>query len=409
MVAELERELETNPLLDNLRPRQTGALVVSLKPGAGVGQTLDVVKNLGGAGIAVRVAGENMGGPAPADGQVLFYEDLMTAFIDPPSPKAGSNMMMALNALDETVEVRPEVYLFSLQEFRDTAEATWGTGAVHALDSPYTGKDIKIAILDTGIDANHPDFVGRAIVTKSFVEGEGAEDGQGHGTHCAGTACGKGRTPGIQRYGVAEDATLYVGKVLNNAGYGAERFILDGMRWAVAEGCEIISMSLGSPVQPGQSYNTLYERIASAALENGTLILAAAGNDANRSFGVIAPVGSPANAPSILAVGAVDPLYKPCYFSNGGINPGGGEIDLVAPGAGIFSSVPRPQLYKTLDGTSMACPHVAGVAALWAESDPALRGRALWDALVKNARPLPYTVRDVGAGLVSAPKKVEMV
>ena len=399
------RKLQTNPLLDNLRPRPTGAIIVSLKENAALSETVKVVRNLGGASVSVLAAGEETEAALPPDdGRVLFDEDLMMAVVDPPRGKAASSMMSALDALEETDQVRPELFMFPLQEYRDTAIATWGTGAVHALQSSFTGKGIRIAILDTGIDLNHPDFHGRTIIARSFVPGEGPEDGQGHGTHCAGTAAGHARSPGVQRYGVAPQASLYVGKVLNNAGFGQERHIIRGIGWAVEQGCEIISMSLGSPVQPGVTHNPPYERAAKRALERGSLILAAAGNDANRQFGVIAPVSSPANAPSIMAVGAVNPLYAPCSFSNGGINPDGGEVDIVGPGLGVFSSVPLPQLYKTMDGTSMACPHAAGVAALWAESDPNLRGEALWDALVNTARPLKHNKRDVGAGLVCAPK-----
>ena len=142
---------------------------------------------------------------------------------------------------------------------------------------------------------------------------------------------------------------------------------------------------------------------AAEALDLDTLVIAAAGNDSDRASGRIAPVGSPANSPSIMAVGAIDANYQPASFSNGGMNGNGGGIDIVAPGVAVFSSAPRPMFYKVLSGTSMACPHVAGVAALWAESDPQLRGRALWNALVGHAKPIQGLPRDIGAGLVQAP------
>ncbi len=162
-------------------------------------------------------------------------------------------------------------------------------------------------------------------------------------------------------------------------------------------------MSLGGTVREGEKPSELYERMGQLALDNGCLIIAAAGNDSNRSFGFIAPVASPANAATIMAVGAVDPNFEPAYFSCGGLNPNGGEVDLVAPGVGVFSTSPAPQLYRTMSGTSMACPHAAGIAALWAESDPTLRGAELWRALKENARPLEHPVRDVGSGLIIAP------
>jgi subtilisin len=101
----------------------------------------------------------------------------------------------------------------------------------------------------------------------------------------------------------------------------------------------------------------------------------------------------------------VDPNLKVAPFSCGGINANGGGVDISGPGVSVYSSVPRPQLSRLLPGTSMACPHVAGVAALWAESDPSLRGRRLWDALLSSARRLGST-QDFGSGLVQAPDVV---
>ena len=90
-------------------------------------------------------------------------------------------------------------------------------------------------------------------------------------------------------------------------------------------------------------------------------------------------------------------------FSCGGLNPEGGEVDLAAPGIDVFSSYPRPQMYRALSGTSMACPHVAGVAALWAEAEPSLRGQSLFERLKGAAAPLEAAARDAGSGLVQAP------
>ena len=127
--------------------------------------------------------------------------------------------------------------------------------------------------------------------------------------------------------------------------------------------------------------------------------MAAAGNDSRREYGFVAPVSEPANAPSILAVAALDPLLSVAPFSNGGVEGEGGEVDLSGPGVGVLSAAPMPRRYASFDGTSMACPHVAGIAALLAQSDPELRGRRLWDAMVSTAEALPGAVRDVGAGL----------
>ena len=134
----------------------------------------------------------------------------------------------------------------------------------------------------------------------------------------------------------------------------------------------------------------------------GTLIVAAAGNDSSRP-GLTNPVSHPANCPSIMAVAALDPALAIASFSNRGINPDGGQVDIAAPGVNVFSSWPMPARYRRLQGTSMATPHVAGIAALYAEADPAARGAALWQALAGAARRLSLPGTDVGAGLVQAP------
>ena len=143
-----------------------------------------------------------------------------------------------------------------------------------------------------------------------------------------------------------------------------------------------------------------YEVIADICLDAGCLIVAAAGNESRRPFR-IAPVGSPANCPSILSVAALTPDLDAASFSNGGINPGQ-AVDIAAPGVDILSSVPGG--HDRFDGTSMATPHVAGIAALYAELDPKFRGRALWAILMQQARGLPLPGRDVGRGLVQAPR-----
>ncbi|TCQ29656.1 S8 family peptidase [Rhizobium sp. PP-CC-3G-465] len=394
---------EYDPILDHLRPRMTGNIIVTLHEGATPSMAIDALSNMGGD-VAVTTLGDNAQLRLRADiNTTVFFEDIGVAFLKPAKVEGAASIMASLEQDEAVLDARPEFYFFALQEFRDTSDSTWGVGATGALQSPYTGKGVRIAILDTGIDLNHPDFQGKRIVAQSFVYGETVDDLQGHGTHCAGTAAARSNSPGVPRYGVAPNADLYVGKVLNNSGYGTEEDILAGMEWAIAERCDVISMSLGSPVQPRMHFSEVYERVAREGLEKGTLILAAAGNDSRRAFGAIAPVSSPANTPSIISVGAVDPMYGPAPFSNGGINPGGGELDIVAPGVGVFSSAPYPQHYRIMDGTSMACPHAAGVAALWAETDPKLRGTKLRDTLIKNLRALPYNVRDVGRGLVRAP------
>jgi subtilisin family serine protease len=146
----------------------------------------------------------------------------------------------------------------------------------------------------------------------------------------------------------------------------------------------------------------VYETVAQRALAAGCLIVAAAGNESSRP-GLIAPVGHPANCPSIIAVGAVDASLAIARFSSGGMNLRGGQVDIAAPGVAVISTAPRPRLYATMSGTSMATPHVAGLIALHAEANVGMRGGALGWLLLQSARRLALPNRDVGAGLAQAP------
>lgn len=282
------------------------------------------------------------------------------------------------------------------------AEITWGLQAAKVPASRFTGAGIRVAVLDTGLDTGHPDFAGRRITTQSFVQGQAVQDGHGHGTHCIGTSCGPRRPGTLPRYGVAYEAEIFAGKVLSNQGSGGDAGILAGIQWAMANGCAVVSMSLGAPVQVGQSFSQVFEQVARRALAAGTLIIAAAGNESRRPQ-LVAPVGHPANCPSIMAVGALDRRFQVAPFSCGGLNPQGGQVDIAGPGVDVRSSWPRPTLYRTISGTSMATPHVAGIAALHAQADRSYRGRVLMSILTQSARRLTLPARDVGAGLVQAP------
>ncbi|OQP40898.1 peptidase S8 [Niastella yeongjuensis] len=276
--------------------------------------------------------------------------------------------------------------LLELQEEVQVLGATWGLNVCKVPPCPRGGSGIKVAVLDTGMDLLHPDFIGRSITSQTFV-GQPVQDLNGHGTHCIGTACGpKAPVGNIPRYGIGFKTSIYAGKVLTNTGTGTQAGVLAGMNWAIANRCAVISMSLGAPIGIQPSYTAAGQ----AALNNGCLIIAAAGNSSG------GPTGAPGNSPTIMAVASLDQNLMPSSFSSAG------KIDIAGPGRDIFSSWPRPQKYNTISGTSMATPHVAGCAALWAETSPNLRGALLWRKLVSTARHLSLPTSKVGAGLVQA-------
>jgi hypothetical protein len=285
--------------------------------------------------------------------------------------------------------------------FVDSPSHTWGLIATRSAISRLTGQGIKVAVLDTGLFLAHPDFIGRSVVSRSFIPGVvSANDGHGHGTHCTGTACGAFKPAVGPRYGIAHKANIFIGKVLSDQGSGVDGGILAGIDWAIANKCHVISMSLGANVP---TTTTFYETAGQRALNAGSLIVAAAGNNANRSAGNFGFVGRPANSRTFMAVGALDGNLRMANFSaRDTARVAGSAVDIAAPGVAVYSSWPMPTRYRAISGTSMATPHVAGIAALWAQATGA-RGAALWLRLIANSRALSLPIVDVGRGLVQAP------
>ena len=321
-------------------------------------------------------------------------ESIFYAIEDGLSPEYLQGYRDAVDNLYEKATTKEVAEITPQKCFADDNLFTWGLQATKVDKSLLTGSGIKVAVLDTGMDLLHPDFAGRSIVSKSFVPGEAVQDGHSHGTHCIGTACGFKNLNG-RKYGIAHKSTIYVGKVLSNAGSGNGAWILAGMEWAIANGCQVISMSLGNTTP---TPSTAYETVGLRALQNRCLIVAAAGNN-----GPNGTVGQPANSPSIMAVGAIDKCLAVANFSAHSGNSPGAKVDIAAPGVGVYSSVPMQKgRYAAYNGTSMATPHVAGIAALYAQST-GKRGSQLWQLLTSLAKPLPLPSARVGSGLVQAP------
>ncbi|RZT79468.1 subtilisin family serine protease [Micromonospora violae] len=277
--------------------------------------------------------------------------------------------------------------------------------APEAWKASYTGKGVRVAVLDSGADFTHPDLVGRVVDRADFtVEGGDAVDHMGHGTHVASTIAGTGAAANGDRRGVAPDAKLVIGKVLDDHGFGDDSGIIAGMEWAASR-ADVINMSLGG--EDGDDGNDpLSLAVDALSRSSGALFVISAGNSG-------AAISSPGSAATALTVGAVDGDDKLGYFSSRGPLVGGSvaKPELVAPGIDIIAARaagtnlqdPIDQYYEGSTGTSMAAPHVAGAAALLAQRHPDWTGAQLKAALVGAADPLagndPYAV---GAGRLNA-------
>lgn len=314
---------------------------------------------------------------------------------------------VALDALEGRVPHFPQPIASPTPSTRavDEATLTWGLQAIGiSATYPFSGKGVKVAVLDTGVDLRHPDLASRfrdGHNARNFIGGSTAQDGHGHGTHCIGTVGGPVNSRFGPRYGVAPDCEVLAGKVLSDAGSGFDDGIIDGIQWAIDMGAHVVSLSLGSARSQNGAFSELYERLAERALEGspGTLIVAAAGNESERPA-FTQPVGNPAACPSVIAVAASDRDHRVAWFSCRAMD-GIGRIDITAPGVDVLSAAAGGGTTR-MNGTSMATPHVAGVAALRFEATPGTTARAVWDGLVNEARPLGDPA-DFGAGLIQAP------
>lgn len=254
------------------------------------------------------------------------------------------------------------------------------------------GRNIRVAVLDTGIAA-HPDLV--IAGGASMIPGVGSfNDGNGHGTHCAGIIGARNNRIGV--VGVAPLCSLYAVKVLDDAGSGMLSWILAGMTWALQNNMRVVSMSLGSNVaSPNAPCVPAYQQAAQQLLNAGCVVVAAAGNS---GAGSTPWVGNPARCSNYVAVAAVDQNKAVAPFSSRGA---GNIVDISAPGVSINSTW-LGNGYRQLSGTSMACPHVAGAVALMRERFSGWTAAQVRARLASSASDLgvPGTDEATGAGLL---------
>jgi len=325
-----------------------------------------------------------------------------TRLLETLRPAAKPEITVERMSERELAEVRaePEVRLVTpamptrlIQPFDSSTGAaasdSWGVAAVGADKSRFSGAGVTVCVLDTGIDASHAAFNGVNLVTQDF-SGDGIDDVVGHGTHCAGTIFG--RDVG-QRIGIARGVQkALIGKVLGNDGSGSSDMLFNGMTWALQQKADIISMSLGfdfpgmveqlvgggMPValatsQALEAYRgnlRMFDAIMAMLDAQGgmgiePLVVAAAGNesrrDENPDFRIA--VSLPAAANDVVSVAAIGRKNNKLFVADFSNN----MARISAPGVDVTSAFPGGGL-KTWSGTSMACPHVAGVAALWWEA-----------------------------------------
>ncbi|GAA3777753.1 S8 family serine peptidase [Plantactinospora mayteni] len=275
-------------------------------------------------------------------------------------------------------------------------------GAPSVWQAGYTGRGVKVAVLDTGIDSAHPDFAGRIIATRNFTEDADTNDLVGHGTHVASIIAGSGAASDGKYKGVAPDATLLAGKVCTWDGC-SDSAIMAGMEWAATSGAKVVNLSLGGGDTP--EVDPVEEAVNNLTAQHGTLFVIAAGNEGPGS----GTVSSPASADAALAVGAVDANDDLAWFSSRGPRTGGGAIkpEITAPGVDIVAARaagsepddPVGASYARMSGTSMATPHVAGAAVLLAQQHAGWRSADLKASLMGAAVPNPrLTVHEQGAG-----------
>ncbi|MET8275088.1 S8 family serine peptidase [Streptomyces sp. NPDC005096] len=286
----------------------------------------------------------------------------------------------------------------------DLADSTAQIGAQQVWAQGNTGKGVKVAVLDTGVDTEHPDLAGQIGATASFVPREQEmTDYVGHGTHVASTIVGTGSASDGKERGVAPGARLEIGKVLDRRGSGQESWILAGMEWAARDAqAKVISMSLGGG---GDATDPMSQAVDRLSRETGALFVIAAGNSGPSPY----TVGSPGVADSALTVGAVDAADKLAEFSSQGPRSGDGGLkpEITAPGVDILAARSKDSsgsgYYTTMSGTSMATPHVAGAAALLAAAHPDWTGPQLKDALVSSTKATDsYTPYQAGSGRLDA-------
>ncbi|MFF0269138.1 S8 family serine peptidase [Kribbella sp. NPDC004536] len=278
-------------------------------------------------------------------------------------------------------------------------------GGPDAWRAGYTGKGVSVAVLDTGVDATHPDLAPQLAGEKNFTT-ESADDLVGHGTHVASTIAGTGAASDGKYKGVAPDARIYDGKICGLDGC-AESAILAGMEWAATEvKAKIVNLSLGGADTP--ELDPVEEAVNRLTAQTGTLFVVAAGNEGSGD----GTIQSPGSADAALTVGSVDKQDQLADTSSRGPRTGDDALkpDVTAPGVDIVAAKAKNSIigepvgdkYLRLSGTSMATPHVAGAAAILLQEHPDWKPAEVKAALMGSAKvAVDQTSFQQGAGRIN--------
>ncbi|GGT72470.1 S8 family serine peptidase [Streptomyces atratus] len=285
-------------------------------------------------------------------------------------------------------------------------------GAPAAWERGYDGSNVKVTVLDSGIDATHPDLAGQISEAVDFTNSpKGPVDEHGHGTHVASTIAGTGQASDGLRRGVAPGAKLAIGRVCGSDGSCAGSAVIAGMEWAAKSGADVVNMSLGGA--PSDGKDPLSAAVNTLSRTYGTLFVIAAGNAGPDSE----TVGSPGAADEALTVAAVDKSDQMARFSSRGPRVGDGAVkpDISAPGVAITAArakgtamgKPVDDYYTSASGTSMATPHMAGAAAIIAQQHPDFTGRQIKSLLMATSKDLGHDLFAQGAGRVDVARAVD--
>lgn len=274
--------------------------------------------------------------------------------------------------------------------------------AAKVWESGFTGRGVKLAILDTGLDGEHPDFAGRLAAYRDFVDPAGRDadkprDPNGHGTHVAGIAAGSGAHSSGRWRGVAPEASLIIARVLDAAGNGSTSVVMAGIEWAVENGAQVLNISLGGPPFPSDGTDAL-SALCNAVVDRGVVVCAAAGNLGPAGH----TVGSPGAAAKAITVGACEGDARLSeesvarFSSRGPTADGRAKPDLLFPGVGIVApraagtalGSPINERYTSLSGTSQATPIATGTAALLLQANPRANPAEIKHRMVQGAHAL---------------------